>query len=77
MYSSPLSNLIESLVQTIEVDAAALKERYVLRQTLHAIVRQAKVEQVAHMRADVRRLAGLEDMHAPLTPCELDPERSS
>lgn len=61
MQSSSLSQLIETLVQTIEVDTAAMKERYVLRQTLHALVRQAKVEQLAAMRADVRRVTGVED----------------
>ena len=61
MQSKSLPQLIETLVETIEADTAAMKERYLLRQTLHALVRQAKVEQVAAMRADVRRLAGVED----------------
>lgn len=61
MQSSSLPQLIETLVETIEADTAAMKERYLLRQTLHALVRQAKVEQLAAMRADVRRLAGVEN----------------
>jgi hypothetical protein len=47
MYASPLDDLIESLVAAIQADAAALRERHVLRQTLHALVRQAQVEQAA------------------------------
>lgn len=34
MYASPLDDLIESLVTAIQADAAALRERHVLRQTL-------------------------------------------
>ena len=45
MYSSPLSSLIETLVESIEADAAAIRERHVLRQALQALVRQAQVEQ--------------------------------
>jgi hypothetical protein len=47
MYASPLDDLIESLVTAIQADAAALRERHVLRQTLHALVRQAQAEQAA------------------------------
>ena len=68
MYSSPLSSLIETLIQTIEIDAAALKERHVLRQTLHALMRQAKMEQLTQMRLDVRRMAGLEQVTVDAVP---------
>ncbi len=61
MQSSSLASLIDNLVLAIELDAAALRERYLLRQTLHALVRQAKAEQVLSMRMDVRRMAGLVD----------------
>ncbi|MES2900792.1 MAG: hypothetical protein V4723_13775 [Pseudomonadota bacterium] len=60
MQSSSLATLINDLVHSIETDAAALKQRHLLRQTLHALVRQAKAEQMAEMRSDVRRVTGLD-----------------
>ena len=54
MYSSPLNSLIETLVASIHADAAAVRERHVLRQALQAMVRQAQVEQVAHARHALR-----------------------
>ncbi len=62
MYASPLNSLIESLVESIQSDAAALRERHVLRQALYGLVRQAQVEQLArsHVPAlGVGRLNGL------------------
>lgn len=53
MYSSPLNSLIETLVESIQADAAAIRERHVLRQALHALVRQAQIEQQEHARAQV------------------------
>ncbi len=58
MYSSPLNSLIESLVESIQTDAAAIRERHVLRQALQALVRQAQVEQVAQLRGNALRVSG-------------------
>ncbi len=59
MSASPLNSLIESLVESIQTDAAAIRERHVLRQALHALVRQAQAEQAAQLRAgSPLRLAG-------------------
>ena len=60
MYSSPLNSLIETLVTSIHADAAAVRERYVLRQALQAMVRQAQVEQVAQLRGNALRACGLD-----------------
>lgn len=63
MYSSPLNSLIETLVESIQADAAAIRERHVLRQALHALVRQAQVEQQAQAQVQARgtalRVSGL------------------
>jgi hypothetical protein len=56
MPASPLSSLIETLIQSIESDARALRERHVLRQALHGLMRQAEVEQAARQRLDGLRL---------------------
>ena len=53
-----LDSLIDTLVQSIERDAAALRQRYVLRQSLQALVRQAQAEHMARIRRDALRLAG-------------------
>jgi hypothetical protein len=62
MRASPIDSLIETLVESIQTDAAALRERHVLRQALYALVRQAQVEQAA--RTDSRsvgsRLPGID-----------------
>lgn len=58
MQASPIDYLIETLVRSLAPDVACLRERYLLRQSLQALVRQARVEQVVVMRADALRLAG-------------------
>ena len=55
-----LNSLIETLVTSIERDAAALRQRHVLRQALQALVRQAQAEHVARIRRDALRLAGMD-----------------
>jgi hypothetical protein len=57
MPASPLNSLIESLVESIQADAAAIRERHVLRQALHALVRQAQAEQAAQLRGCTLRVA--------------------
>ncbi len=71
MYSSPLDSLIEALVESIQADAAAIRERYVLRQALHALVRQAQVEQQAQARGTGLRVARRDGFghKAPQQPC--------
>jgi hypothetical protein len=54
-----LNGLIETLVDSIERDAAAIRQRHVLRQSLQALVRQAQVEYAARIRRDALRLAGV------------------
>jgi len=58
MPGNSLNSLIDTLVQSIERDAAALRQRYVLRQSLQALVRQAQAEHMARIRRDALRLAG-------------------
>ena len=54
-----LNSLIETLVTVIERDAAAIRQRHLLRQSLQALVRQAQAEHGARIRRDALRLAGL------------------
>jgi hypothetical protein len=54
MPASSLNSLIDQLVESIERDAAALRQRYLLRLAL-----QAQAEQTARIRRDALRLAGL------------------
>lgn len=58
MYASPLNSLIEALVESIQTDAAAIRERHVLRQALQGLVRQAQVEQHAQSREPALRRSG-------------------
>lgn len=71
MHASPLESLIESLVEAILADAAALRQRHVLRQALHALVRQAQVEQAAQLRSSALRLPGMDGLRhkAPQQAC--------
>lgn len=55
MPAIPLSSLIETLVHAIASDAQALRERHVLRQALHGLVRQALVEQAGRERLEMLR----------------------
>ena len=61
MYASPLNSLIESLVVSIEADAAAIRERHVLRQALYGLVRQAQAEAAqAAQRGVTLKVSGLD-----------------
>lgn len=74
MQASPINCLIETLVRSLAPDAACQRERYLLRQSLLALVRQARVEQVAVMRADALRLAGCDRFgeKGPQQACSYD-----
>ena len=54
-----LNSVIETLMDSIERDAAAIRQRHVLRQALQALVRQAQAEYSARIRRDALRLAGV------------------
>lgn len=50
--------VIEDLVAAILSEDASAREKHLLRQSLHGLVRLAKVEQVADIKASVKKLAG-------------------
>lgn len=58
MHASPVNCLIESLIDSLTPEGAGPRERYLLRQSLLALARQARVEQMAQVRADALWLAG-------------------
>jgi len=55
--------IIENLVAAVLASAGA-RERYLFRENLHNLVRLAKAEQVAEIKANVRRLAGAMEAHS-------------
>jgi hypothetical protein len=55
------SNLIDQLVTSI---AGSSREAYVLRQSIHAIVRLAKAEERLEVRRDAERAVGAEALSA-------------
>ncbi|GIZ51138.1 hypothetical protein [Noviherbaspirillum aridicola] len=55
---APSEQVIEDIVEATLGEHASAREKHVLRETLHGLVRLAKVEQVADIKANVRRLAG-------------------
>ncbi|MES3023967.1 MAG: hypothetical protein V4857_20570 [Pseudomonadota bacterium] len=59
MHSCNTSNFIEALVEATGVDANDLRQQYILRQALHSLVRQAKVEHMIEIRRSVERLTGI------------------
>lgn len=71
MYASPLNSLIETLVESIQTDAGAIRERHLLRQALLGLVRQAQVEQLAQLRGNALRVAGMDGLwhKAPQQAC--------
>lgn len=55
--------VIESLVAAVLKNAGA-RERHIFRENLRSLVRLAKAEQVAEIKANVRRLAGALETHS-------------
>lgn len=55
--------VIESLVAAVLENAGA-RERHIFRENLRSLVRLAKAEQVAEIKANVRRLAGALETHS-------------
>lgn len=56
--------VIESLVAAILNESADARERHIFRENLRSLVRLAKAEQVAEIKANVRRLAGALESHS-------------
>lgn len=60
MPARALNGLIESLVQSIERDAAAISQRHALRRVLQGLASEARAEDAARIRRDTLGLAGLD-----------------
>lgn len=58
MHPSTTGKFIDELVIAAQGEHASLREQYLFRQTLHNLVRQAKLEQLAEMRSNVERAVG-------------------
>jgi hypothetical protein len=56
-------NVIESMLLAMLGESASTREKYLLRENLRSLVRLAKSEQVAEIKANVKRLTGLLEMH--------------
>lgn len=50
--------VIEDIVEATLGEDASAREKHVLRQSLYGLVRLSKAEQVADIKANVKRLAG-------------------
>ncbi|HVK93542.1 MAG TPA: hypothetical protein VM571_02310 [Noviherbaspirillum sp.] len=53
--------LIEDLIVATLGEDASARERHIHRESLHALVRLAKAEQLADIKANVKRLTGVLD----------------
>jgi hypothetical protein len=62
MHELATSHLIEELSIALCGDTPDLRRNYLTRQTLLALVRQAKLETMRDMRANVARLTGMDAM---------------
>jgi hypothetical protein len=58
MHDCSTSKFIEDLIDA--TPARDMRQRYVLRQALHGLVRQAKAEQLFEIKTSVARLTGLD-----------------
>lgn len=50
--------MVESLVNAYSVQNANLRQKHIFEQTLHALVRLAKSEQMMEIKTNVRKLTG-------------------
>ncbi len=62
MHELATSHLIEELSSALCAGTQDLRRNYLTRQALLALVRQAKVETMRDMRANVARLTGMDAM---------------
>lgn len=62
MHELATSHLIEELSIALCGDTPDVRRNYLTRQTLLALVRQAKVETMREMRVNVARLTGMDAM---------------
>jgi hypothetical protein len=56
--------VIESLVVATCGEDASARQKHVLRENLRGLVRLAKAEQIADIKASVRKLAGAQESHS-------------
>ena len=52
-------DVIEKLVAATLGESAPLRQRFIYRESLRGLVRLAKAEQLAEMKANVKRLTGI------------------
>ncbi len=62
MHEYATTRIIEELTTALCGEQAATRQNYLTRQTLLALVRQAKAETLLDMRANVARLTGMDAM---------------
>ncbi len=58
MQISSTEKIIEDLIHATQGEGMSTREQYVLRQALHGLARQARIEQMAEMRANVEKMTG-------------------
>lgn len=51
--------IVDELILAVYGEQPDARQRHVLRQALHGLVRQAKIEQLQEMRRDIWRASGL------------------
>ena len=59
MSTCTTANFIEDLVVATAGPGSDVRQRYLLRQALHSLVRQAKIEHMLEIRKSVERLTGI------------------
>jgi hypothetical protein len=52
--------MIEKLIHTTYGEQSSLREKHVFRETLYALVRLAKAEQMLELRQDIRKAVSLQ-----------------
>lgn len=58
-------SMIEEMVAALDEDRVSARQKHLYRESLRALVRLAKAEQLREMRADLRKATGepLPDLH--------------
>ena len=57
-------DVIENLIIATLGEAATARQQHIYRESLRGLVRLAKSEQVAEIKANVRRVTGLQEAHS-------------
>ena len=73
MQTLTTQDIIDNLVMSIYGQPGNARQKHMLEQSLHSLVRLAKAEQILEIKASVKKLTGAIDLHPGKRPAKVTP----